>query len=444
MSKETILIFTASPINAPATRAHAAINSMQELFEQNEQFTLEICQVTTVDDLSRGLNLHEPSIVYFFGHGNEEGGLILEDDNNKKCVISKDKLVAIFKEHTQCKHSKLELVFLNACHSELLAKSIAKYVNYTIGMQDKIDSKIAIEFARHFYDCLKLKGNYEHAHRYACKNLSKQDAKKPQLIKKSEILQKNKKTKPYLQIAFFKKEKNGKFYTFVARWYISQDSVKEICTIGNIQREHFKNSVVKILEKITLPEATIELFLSDDLLNEPIENYCLPDDDYPIGKDYRLVVRSWERNATVAWLNRCRKYWKKADLQEQLSCYLKEVECFDRTICSQLDKRFMFFILTSPYSNETLTELIKAGAPVILWFRNEYLAELAAKINISHKLLTLPELVRQIRTELWVQKKPIDKLVLLWEDTSRTAPTQPVEQDIEIHANNNLNIYNDL
>jgi hypothetical protein len=104
----------------------------------------------------------------------------------------------------------------------------------------------------------------------------------------------------------------------------------------------------------------------------------------------------------------------------------------------------MFFVLTSPYSNETLTEFIKAGAPVILWFRNEYLAELAAKINIPHKLLTLPELVRRIRTKLWEQEKPIDELVLLWEDTSRTAPTQPVEQDIEIHANNNLNIYNDL
>jgi hypothetical protein len=444
MSKKTILIFTASPLNAVVTRANAAIESMQELFEQNEKFTLEICQVTTVDDLSKKLNLHEPSIVYFFGHGNREGGLILEDVKSKKCVIPEDKLVAIFKEYTECQYSKLECVFLNACHSELLAKSIAKHVDYTIGMQDKIDSKIVIEFARHFYYCLKLKGNYEHAHRYACKNLSKQDAKKPQLIKKSKVLQKNKKIKPYLQIAFFKKEKNGKFYTFVARLYISQDSVKEICKIENIQREHFKNSVVEILGKITLPETTIELFLSDDLLNEPIENYCLPDDDYPIGKDYELVVRSWERNATVAWLNRCRKYWKKADLQVKLSCYLKEVECFNKTICSRLDKRFMFFVLTSPYSNETLTEFIKAGAPVILWFRNEYLAELAAKINIPHKLLTLPELVRRIRTKLWEQEKPIDELVLLWEDTSRTAPTQPVEQDIEIHANNNLNIYNDL
>lgn len=435
MTKKTILVFTASPVNASATRANAAIESMQKLFEQNEKFELKICQVTTVKKLSSNLSLYLPSIVYFFGHG-EQDKLILEDDDNKKCSLSKDELVAIFKEY-----SKIECVFLNACNSKILANAIAQYVNYTIGMQDKIDSKIAIEFAKDFYYSLKLKENYEQAYEHACRQLSRQHSTIPILKRKQDFLPK---TKPYLQIAFFQKQKHGKFYTFVARLYINPDNVKEVCTVENSPREQFEKLVIKTLEKHLLPEATIELFLPDELLNEPIENYCLPDDDYPIGKDYRLVVRSWERNVKVAWLNRCIKYWNMANLQVKLSCYLKETDCFNRTLCSELEKRFRFFVLTSPPSNETLIEFIKAGVPVILWFRNGYLPELVNKINTFHKLLVLPELIREIRTELWVQRKPVDKLVLLWEDTNRTAPTQLVEQDTEINTNYKLNNYNDL
>ncbi|AUB35463.1 putative ATPase, archaeal AAA+ ATPase superfamily [Nostoc flagelliforme CCNUN1] len=50
-------------------------------------------------------------------------------------------------------------VLLNACHSEKTAIAISQYINYAIGMNQPIEDKAAIEFAKGFYDGLGYKNS---------------------------------------------------------------------------------------------------------------------------------------------------------------------------------------------------------------------------------------------------------------------------------------------
>ncbi|WP_243146728.1 hypothetical protein [Scytonema sp. UIC 10036] len=62
-------------------------------------------------------------------------------------------LVALFELHS----NYVKCVLLNTCYSSKAAEAISQHINYVIGMNQPIDDKAAIKFAKGFYDGLGYK-----------------------------------------------------------------------------------------------------------------------------------------------------------------------------------------------------------------------------------------------------------------------------------------------
>lgn len=91
-----------------------------------------------------------PHIVHFAGHGDSSGALCFEDKLGQSHLIEPEVLSELFgqfKDQVIC-------VILSACFSEKQARSIAKHINYVVGMNNAISDPAAIAFAIGFYQAL--------------------------------------------------------------------------------------------------------------------------------------------------------------------------------------------------------------------------------------------------------------------------------------------------
>ena len=78
---------------------------------------------------------------------------------------------------------------LNACYSEIQATTIAKHINYVIGMNQVIGDKAAIAFAIGFYQTLGAGRTIDESHRLGCVQIRLQGISEhltPILIKKGQ------------------------------------------------------------------------------------------------------------------------------------------------------------------------------------------------------------------------------------------------------------------
>lgn len=167
---------------------------------------------------------------------------------------------------------------------------------------------------------------------------------------------------------------------------------------------------------------TMEFILPKNLLNHHIEDICLPDDKFPIGIDYRIIIRSWERLQHKPASRRCRRYWNLYKTMPKKIWIHVEQDC-----CSILDDGAIFFGLSFPPSKKYLLELIESGVPIMLWPKHRHPEKITQQIQkfISNRQLEeLPERIRKIRRQFWqiTNKQHTGYLSLLWEGTDRIPP----------------------
>ncbi len=101
----------------------------------------------------------EPIIVHFCGHGTGEQGLVFENDQGEKDLVSTKviaDLFALFKKHVAC-------IVLNACYSQVQAEAINEHIKYVIGMKQSIRDDAAIAFSVGFYRALGYGRSFEDA-----------------------------------------------------------------------------------------------------------------------------------------------------------------------------------------------------------------------------------------------------------------------------------------
>lgn len=98
------------------------------------------------DDLVRLLRRETPSVVHFSGHGTT-GGIILRTDSGHVAVPG-DALQRLFRERG------VELVVLNACHSESQACALAEVVPTVVGTSAAVGDEAARRFTVAFYRTL--------------------------------------------------------------------------------------------------------------------------------------------------------------------------------------------------------------------------------------------------------------------------------------------------
>lgn len=113
----------------------------------------------------QGMLLQEtPHVLHFSGHGSAETGLLLEDEAGNAAPILKKalvELIAMFNDHVQ-------LVVLNACNTEPLARALVQHIPCAIGMRTSISDAASILFSASLYDALAFGKPVEAAFKLAC------------------------------------------------------------------------------------------------------------------------------------------------------------------------------------------------------------------------------------------------------------------------------------
>ncbi len=149
--RQKILILTAIPTKN--LRLDKQIREIQESIRgaiRRDMFEVDIRTAVRTQDIRRAIAEEKPTIVHFCGHGLEDGSLLLEDDGGNQIAVSPEGLASLFELHKDY----VSCVLLNACHSVKSAEAISEHINYVIGMNQKIQDKLAIKFAQGFYDGL--------------------------------------------------------------------------------------------------------------------------------------------------------------------------------------------------------------------------------------------------------------------------------------------------
>ena len=119
-------------------------------------------------DLQAVLLRHKPDIVHFSGHCSPSSGIILEDEDGNRKVVSKQALADLFR----ILKDNLRVVVLNACYAKDQAQALTSTIDFTIGMNAAIEDRAAIVFAAHFYQSLAFGRSVEEAFKLAVNQLS--------------------------------------------------------------------------------------------------------------------------------------------------------------------------------------------------------------------------------------------------------------------------------
>lgn len=186
-----ILILTANPINTTPLRLNEEVRDIKDCWkrsQQREQFEIIIEQAVRPQELQTALLEHKPYIVHFSGHGGGEQGLALLGDNGEATLIKPDTLRRFFKALQDI--FNIDCVLLNACYSEVQAEGIYPYVNYVIGMNQKIGDTAAIKFAIGFYETLFAGESIDNSFNLGCSRIELENIPEyltPVLKKRSDL-----------------------------------------------------------------------------------------------------------------------------------------------------------------------------------------------------------------------------------------------------------------
>jgi hypothetical protein len=166
--KTKILFISADPTDESRLRLGEEFREIQNQLKTamlRDQFNLEMPQLSARPvDITRAFLEMQPGIVHFSGHGDSSGALYFENQNGTSQLVLPDALAALFKQFS----GKVTCVLLNACYSEVQARSIADHIEYVIGMKSSIGDGAAIAFSIGFYQALGTGENIENAYKLGC------------------------------------------------------------------------------------------------------------------------------------------------------------------------------------------------------------------------------------------------------------------------------------
>ena len=167
-----ILILSVNPKNTSSLRLDEEVREIKNtlaISPHRDEFQIITESAVRVDDLTRFLSHHQPTIVHFCGHG-ETDGLVLEDNSGQMQLVSTQalaKLFDLFQEQVEC-------VLLNACYSEAQATAIHQHIDCVVGMNQAIGDTAAIKFSIGFYTALAARRNYEDCFHMGCTSIDLQ------------------------------------------------------------------------------------------------------------------------------------------------------------------------------------------------------------------------------------------------------------------------------
>jgi len=165
-----ILVLASNPLatkEIDLTREVRQIEARINGVKSREALTIVPYHAVRPSDLQPLLLQERPQVLHFSSHGSMGTGLLLEDDRGNVAPVQKKALVdmiGMFNEHIQ-------LVVLNACDTDLLARALVQHVACAIGMRTSISDAASIVFAASLYGALALGEPVKTAFRLACNAL---------------------------------------------------------------------------------------------------------------------------------------------------------------------------------------------------------------------------------------------------------------------------------
>lgn len=163
-----ILLLASNPKEMTKLRLEEEARDIEEGLRRakdRDRFLFKSRWAVCPEDIRRGILDFSPNVVHFSGHGVEEdGGLIFENEAGQAQPVSPKALSGLFRlfsKHVRC-------VVLNACYSKIQADAIAQHINFVVGMQREIKDRSAIAFSVGFYDALGASRSIEEAYDFGC------------------------------------------------------------------------------------------------------------------------------------------------------------------------------------------------------------------------------------------------------------------------------------
>lgn len=185
MERIQVLFLAANPRTTTQLRLSEEAREIQDRIARSHgHLDFHTEWAVRVDDLQYLLLKHRPHIVHFSGHGvlvedRPEGSvenfapdgsssgsaeLVFEDSSGDAAPVSADALAKLFAVH----RSKIRCVVLNACHSQQQAESIARSIDFVIGMARPVQDRTAIAFAAAFYQGLAFSSSVKDSFEMGC------------------------------------------------------------------------------------------------------------------------------------------------------------------------------------------------------------------------------------------------------------------------------------
>jgi len=129
-------------------------------------------------DLIPRLNMHNPHMVQFSGHGTPDG-ILMTGPATRPQPLAADRLIQMLKWSGE----DLRIVFFNICDSEEHARAAAQIVDGAIGMRGEMHDTAARTFAASLYSGLAFGRSLKHAFYQACAAIGDEpDSSVPQLF----------------------------------------------------------------------------------------------------------------------------------------------------------------------------------------------------------------------------------------------------------------------
>ncbi len=166
--KTKILILASDPRNN--LNLNREIRNLTEIIKKSlnrDRFIIEHRLAVRPQDLQSALLEEKPRIVHFCGHGEGEGGLVLENDSGQLHFVSKEALADLFRHFSH----QIECVLLNACYTQVQAEEIVKHINFVVGMRQPILDSSAISFSAGFYGALGAGESIAKAYDFGCNRI---------------------------------------------------------------------------------------------------------------------------------------------------------------------------------------------------------------------------------------------------------------------------------
>lgn len=154
LSQALVLFLKANPLNTKRLGVDQEFRNVRDISARVGNHFLQFKLESAVRkwDIHWLLDVYQPSIIHFSGHGNKNGFLQFEGDIEglSSAPISGKALSAILKHHAP----PLRCVVLNACWSERTARQLTEHIDCAVGMRHGISDFAAMHFSMQFYGAL--------------------------------------------------------------------------------------------------------------------------------------------------------------------------------------------------------------------------------------------------------------------------------------------------